>query len=278
MNLRDRIGVDLGRRIRIEDGIAAAARHGVKWIDVKIDVAPNAVESLTPDRVDRIRSACAEHGIRLGVHTLSAVNMAEVAPHVRDGVDRYFLGHLDACHRLGGEWMVVHAGYHFTSDKQMRMEAGLDRLKRLSDHAGRIGVTLLLENMNKEPEDAEVRYLAYNLEQTQFYLNKLTSPRLRWAFTANHAHLVPEGIEGFLTGLDVSRCDEVRLADCWRGGKEVHLKPGEGDLDFGSLFRRLDELGFGGHYMASFGTLDDMIAGREYLARLGEDAPPGSAG
>ena len=267
MTLRDRIGIDLGRRSKIEDGIAAAIRHGVKWIDVKIDVAPNAVESLTPDRVARIRSDCDTHGIHLGVHTMSAVNMAEVAPHVREGVDRYLVGHMEACKMLGGEWMVVHAGYHFTSDAEMRREAGLERLRRLSDHAEKIGVTLLLENMNREPDDAEVRYLAYNLEETRFYFDRLNSPRLRWAFTANHAHLVPEGVEGFLTGLDVARCDEVRLADCWRGGKEVHLKPGEGDLDFAHLFGRLDELNFQGHYMMSFGTLDDMIAARDDLAR-----------
>jgi sugar phosphate isomerase/epimerase len=229
-DLRERIGVDLGRRSRIEEGLAAAVQHGVRWVDVH----------------------------------------AEVAPHVRDGVDRYLTGHMDACKRLGGEWMVVHAGYHFTADIKMRMEAGLERLKRLSGYAEEIGITLLLENMNKEPEDAEVKYLAYNLEETQFYFERLTSPRLRWAFTPNHAHLVPEGIDGFLDAMDVSRCDEVRLADCFRGGKEVHLRPGEGDLDFDHLFRRLDELGFQGHYMMSFGTLDDMIAGREQLARRGD--------
>jgi sugar phosphate isomerase/epimerase len=274
MTLRDRIGIDLGRRSKIEDGIATAVRHGVKWIDVKIDVAPNAVESLTPERIDRIRSECERHGIHLGVHTLSAVNMAEIAPHVRDGVERYFIGHMDACKLLGGEWIVVHAGYHFTSDVKMRIEAGLERLKRLSDYGEKIGVTLLLENMNREPDDAEVRYLAYNLEETQFYFDRLDSPRLRWAFTANHAHLVPEGVEGFLAGLDISRCDEVRLADCWRGGKEVHLKPGEGDLDFASLFRRLEELDFRGHYMTAFGTLEDMIEGREYLARQADPTAP----
>lgn len=272
MSLHGRIGLDLGRRSKIEDGLEAAIRHGVRWVDVKIDVAPNAIETLTPDRIARIRTDCETHGIHLGVHTMSAVNVAEVAPHVREGVDRYLIGHMDACKMLGGKWMVVHAGYHFTSDVKMRMEAGLERLKRLSDYAEKIGVTLLLENMNREPDGAEVRYLAYNLEETQYYFERLDSPRLRWAFTANHAHLVPEGIDGFLDALDVGRCDEVRLADCWRGGKEVHLKPGQGDLDFAHLFRRLDELNFQGHYMTAFGTLDDMIEGRNYLAGLVEQA------
>ena len=122
--------------------------------------------------------------------------------------------------------------------------------------------------MNWEPDDAEVHYLAHNVEESLFYFDALKSPRLRWAFTANHAHLVPEGIEGFVDALDVGRCDEVRLADCWRNGKEVHLKPGEGDLDFAALFRLLDARGFKGHYMNAFGNMQDMIAGRDYLARI----------
>ncbi len=269
-SLRERIGIDLGQTAKIEDGIEAAVRHGIKYLDLKVDVEPNAVESLTNERVAAIRDACEKHGIHIGIHTLSGVNVAEVAPHVRDGVEQYLRGHLDACKRLGGEWMVVHAGFHFTSDVKLRTEAGIERLKQLSGYAEQVGIDLLLENMNREPDDAEVHYLAHNLEETQYYFSRLTSPRLRWAFTANHAHLVPEGIEGFLAGMDINRCDEVRLADCWRNGKEVHLKPGEGDLDFAKLFRRLDQLGFNGHYMNAFGTLQDMIDGRDYLAKLGE--------
>jgi sugar phosphate isomerase/epimerase len=273
--LRDRIGIDLGQKNKIEDGIAAAIAHGVRYLDLKIDVAPNAIESLTAARVGAIRAACEANDIRIGIHTMSAVNVAEYAPHVRDGVDRYLTGHMDACKRLGGEWMVVHAGYHFTSDVQLRMQTGLERLERLSDYAEKIGLTLLLENMNWEPDDAEVHYLGHTLEETQFYFDQLKSPRLRWAFTANHAHLVPEGVDGFLAGMDIGRCDEVRLADCFRNGKEVHLKPGEGDFDFPALFRRLDELGFAGHYMNVFGTLDDMLEGREILAKLDSQGAAG---
>lgn len=87
MNLRERIGIDLGQKNRIEDGLAAAIEHGVRYLDLKIDVAPNAIETLTDERVANIRGICDQHGIHVGIHTLSAVNVAEVAPHVRDGVD-----------------------------------------------------------------------------------------------------------------------------------------------------------------------------------------------
>jgi sugar phosphate isomerase/epimerase len=59
---------------------------------------------------------------------------------------------------------------------------------------------------------------------------------------------------------------EVRLADCFRNGREQHLRPGEGNFDFPDLFRRMDAAGFKGHYMAAFGSPDDMLAGRIKLA------------
>jgi sugar phosphate isomerase/epimerase len=64
---------------------------------------------------------------------------------------------------------------------------------------------------------------------------------------------------------------EVRVADCW-GTKEEHLKPGQGNIDFAGMFRKLDALGYRGHFTTAFGSLEDMIEGREYLAREGQKA------
>ena len=270
MNLRERIGIDLGQKNRIEDGLQAAIEHGVRYLDLKIDVAPNAIETLTDERVANIRRICDENGIHVGIHTLSAVNIAEIAPHVRDGVDRYLFGHMDACKRLGGEWMVVHAGYHFTSDVPLRREAARDRLLRLSEHAEKIGLTLLLENMNWEPDDAEVHYLGHNLEECHYYFD-----RAAIAAAALGLHGQPRAPRagrdrGFLAGMDLSRCDEVRLADCWGTARRSTCGRARANIDFPMVFRRLGELGFTGHYMNAFGTLQDMIEGREYLARCGE--------
>jgi len=65
---------------------------------------------------------------------------------------------------------------------------------------------------------------------------------------------------------------EVRLADCWRNGKEEHLVPGEGDFDFPGLFRALDAAGYAGIYTNAFGSLGDMLAGRDYLVERAREA------
>ena len=57
---------------------------------------------------------------------------------------------------------------------------------------------------------------------------------------------------------------EIRVADNL-GDKEHHMFPGEGSFDVRSLFTRLEGMGYTGHYTNGFGTLDDMIRGRDYL-------------
>ena len=50
MALRDRIGVDIGRRLRLEDAIQWAATHDVRYIDIQLDTAANAVTSFDDAR------------------------------------------------------------------------------------------------------------------------------------------------------------------------------------------------------------------------------------
>ena len=269
MTLKERIGVDLGGKRPLEDGLAWAAAHGVHYVDACLEGAPghpNAPGKLTAARIRAVRDACERHGIHLGLHSSSAVNIAETSPLLAAAADEYLATYIEAARRLGADWVVVHGGYHFTGDFSARITASIERLERAADRAEGTGVKLLLENLNREPEHAEIRYLAHNLEECREYFSRIQSPALGWAFTVNHAHLVPEGIDGFLDAMDVARCGEVRLADS-HGRWEEHLKPGQGTIDFARMFRRLEDGGYRGHYMMAFGSLEDMLAAREWLVR-----------
>ena len=266
--LRDRIGIDIGRKLRLEDALTWAAGNDVRVIDVQLDTGDNAFTTFDAARARAIRTACERSGIALGLHTLSAVNVAEYAPLVADAVDAYLQAYVDAAALLGAGWVVVHAGFHFTDDVAMRMRTGLERLKRVVAYAETKGVRLLLENLNKEPPDAEVHYLAHTLEEWRYYYDQIDSPAFALSFTANHAHLVPEGVDGFLAGMPLHRVGEVRLADCFRNGKEEHLPPGQGDFDFPGLFRALAARGYTGHYTNAFGTLDDMLRARALFSGM----------
>src|SRR5579862_4058271 len=268
MNLIDRIGIDIGRKLTLEDAVEWAAEHRVRYIDIQLDTGDNALGTISGIRGSRVRDLCTKHGVMIGLHTASAVNVAEYAPYVGDAVEAYLKAYVDAAVRLGAKWIVMHAGFHFTSDKTERIKAGLDRLQRVIAHAENKGALILLENLNKEPDDAEVQYLAHTVEEWRYYFAAIDSANFKLSFTANHAHLVPEGVDGFVDAIDLSRVAEVRLADCFRNGFEAHLKPGEGNLDFGDMFRQLERGGFKGHYTNAFGSLEDMLAGRYELLRL----------
>ena len=266
MNLRERIGFDAGRT-RLEDAVAWAVQHGFHYVDFNADGDANHLDDWNAERVSALRSTCERNAIHLGLHTSSAVNVAEVAPRVAEAVDAYLRANVDLAVRLGCEWVVVHAGYHFSSALPARMAAARDRLQRLVAHAEGAGAYLVLENLNREPEHAEVRYLAHTVEETRYYLDALHSPALGWAFTVNHAHLVPEGIDGFLDAFGVERIGEVRLADN-TGEYEIHLVPGQGTIDFAAMFARLEGAGYHRHYTMAFGGEGDKLAAREYLAAL----------
>lgn len=270
--IKDRIGIDIGVKTSIEDGITWAAQHGVRMVDFRLETGPSAFAELTADRCRAIRVQAEQAGVTVGLHTLSAVNIAEYSPYLADAADHYLHAYIDIARALNAGWVEVHAGYHFTSDVAQRMSAGRERLKRAVGYAEAQGVTLLLENMNWEPEHAEVHYLAHNLEECHYYFDAIDSPHLRWAFTVNHADLVPEGIDGFIDDMGLSRCEEVRVADS-HGQYEDHLPPGEGRIDFQHVLRRIEtDPDFKGHYMCAFGSLEIMLEGRDYLVRQAEAA------
>ena len=266
-SLHDRIGFDAGG-MRLEDAVAWAATHGFHYVDFNADQQPNHLECWDAARVHAVRQQCERHDIHLGLHTLSAVNIAEFSPCVSDAVDAYLRVNIDFAQRLGCEWIVVHAGFHFSSHVEARKAAALEHLQRAVAYAEPRGASLLLENLNFEPPDAEIHYLAHTVDECRYYFDAIASASFGWAFTVNHAHLVPEGIDGFLDAFGSTRIGEVRLADC-HGDKEEHLRPGEGNIDFQRLFQRLESSGYQHHYMMAFGSLDDRLAGREFFATCG---------
>ena len=270
--LKQRIGIDIGRRVSVEEGLEWAAKNDVQFIDVQTDIHPNALESFDAERIASVRALKEKHNINLGLHTLSGVNVAEFSPFCRDAVDAYLKAYIDLAPQVGADWIVVHGGYHFTAGRTLRMQTAIDRLKRMAGYAEEKGVLLLLENLNWEPVLAEVNYMPVTPAETMHFLTEINSPAVRWSFTANHAHFLPGvGISNFIDAVDFSLCHEVRLADN-NGSYEIHQRPGEGTIDFGAMFKKIEGLGYKGHYTNGFTTIEDMLAGRDYMVARAAEA------
>jgi sugar phosphate isomerase/epimerase len=263
MTLRDRIGFDAGG-MKLEDALEWAIANEFYFLDFNADSGPNHLESWSMERAAAVSETCERNGISIGLHTLSAVNIAETSPYVSGAVDEYLRASIDLANNLGCQWTVVHAGYHFSGDVAARQKASVDRLQRIAKYAADTGARILLENLNFEPEHAEIHYMAHDVEETRDYFDAIPPEQLGWAFTVNHSHLVPEGVQGFLDAFGIERIGEVRLADN-TGEYEVHMMPGQGTIDFASMFRGLESAGYKGHYSMAYGSPDEKIASRDWL-------------
>ena len=119
----DRIGVDINQKLPLERAVAWAIEHKVPYIDLCLDQTPELLEKSSP-RLGNARKHLEANGIELGLHTLSAVNIAETSPFVTSAADAYLAAYLEAAQKLGAGWVVVHGGYHFGGDKRVRHGRG----------------------------------------------------------------------------------------------------------------------------------------------------------
>src|SRR5215216_2917215 len=236
----------------IEDGMAWAAQNDFHFLDFNADHGANALSAWDDERVRKAREQCEQHDLHLGIHTLSAVNVAEFSPYMSEAVDAYIQANVDLGKRLGVHHVITHAGLHQSSELDLRHKASLEHLKRAADYAEKNGVTLLLENLNHEPDEAEVHYMGHSIDELQVYFQNISPSALKWGASVNHMHLLPGDFDAFFDAFGVDRIGLVLVADN-RGKYEEHLLPGQGSMDYPRLFRRLEGAGYQGPYMLTFG-------------------------
>jgi sugar phosphate isomerase/epimerase len=251
----------------LEEAIEWAADHGFVRVDFNADTSPNYPGTFTPSRVEAIRELAARRGVQIGIHTLSAVNMAEITPVMHAAVDEYVRQNFDLAAALGCGYVICHGGYHFSGDKEARLTTAIERMRLATRLAEERGIDIYFENHNREPAEAEIHYLPRDVAETRRFFDAISSPRFRWAFNVAHSYLVPDGPDGFLAAFGAARIGQVRLNDS-RARFEEHLIPGEGVVDFRRIFARLAALGYTGPYTLDFGDPDDRAHWRDEFASL----------
>lgn len=254
----------------IEDDVRWAAANGFAAAAFMTDAGANSLDAWSDDRVAKVRRLASDLKVKLIIHTLSAVNVAEFVPGMRDAVDQYLAANVDLAAKLDAD-VIVHAGMHFSERLDMRMRASIEHIARATKRAESAGVTLFLENMNRGPNDAEVHYIGCSSDELKPFFTTIPSDNLKWAFSANHAHLAPEDWTGFVDALGTERLGIVMMADC-HGTIEEHLWPGQGNLDFGGVVARLERAGYAGHYFLTFGPKDALLAGRAHVVDRAREA------
>jgi sugar phosphate isomerase/epimerase len=253
----------------LEQAIRWAVDHGFRRVDFNADNTSNYPATFTPERVALIRKLAAQHGVAIGIHTSSAVNMAEITPVMAAAADEYVRQNLDLAKTLGGTHVIVHGGFHFSSDVEARFAAAIERLKLAVRLAEERDLELHFENHNLEPEHAEIHYIPHTVAEAQRSFGSVSSPKLRWACNVGHAMLVPDGFDGFLEAFGADMIGHVRLHDT-NGIWEEHFRPGEGGgiVDFRHVFATLHERGYRGPFTLDFGAPDEKALWRDRWAAL----------
>jgi sugar phosphate isomerase/epimerase len=250
----------------LERAIQWATENGFSRLQFNADAPPNYPATFDPARVRAIREQVEREGLELGIHTSSAVNMAEITPVMAAAADEYLRQNLDLAAALGCAYVIGHGGFHFSSDRDSRLDTAVERMQRATEWADQRKLEIHFENHNKEPDQAEIHYLAQDVAETRRFFEAIDAPHFLWAANVGHAELVPEGFDGFLDAFGADRIGHVRLHDT-HGRFEEHLVPGEGIVDFRHVFRRLSALNYRGCFTLNFGSSEQRAAWRETFAQ-----------
>ena len=68
---------------------------GVRYVDFRLETDPTSFAAFTSQRCEAIRQRAEQSGITIGLHTLSAVNIAEFSPHLAEAADHYLRAYID---------------------------------------------------------------------------------------------------------------------------------------------------------------------------------------
>ena len=249
----------------LERALEQAVELGFTRVDFNADKPEDYPATFTPERIAAVRRLAERHGLTIGIHTLSAINMAEITPVLHAAIDRYLLDTFDLAQALGCAYVICHGGYHFGGDREARLRTAIDRMQRAAEWAEKRGIDIYFENHNTEPDEAEIHYMPRDVAETRLFFDAVRSPRFKWAFNVGHAHLVPDGLDGFLDAFGVENIGQVRLNDT-HGRYEEHLLPGEGIVDFRRVFRELTRRGYTGPFTLDFGDAQQRAEWRDTFA------------
>lgn len=250
----------------VEEYFKFAADNGFPRLDLGCESPVNFPQTFTAQRVRRIKRLAEKHGIRYGLHSASFVNTAEIMPTVRKASEEHLLEYIRLSKELSAEYCVIHCGYHFSLFKEVVMENLLRTLRAAVRLAEKIRLPLVIENMNVVHPDCEIVYLGVTVDELAQVFGAIPSPYLGLALDLGHANLLPGGADPFIETFPDKIC-HLHISDN-NGVLDQHLRVGEGNINFKSIFGRLEEIGFAGTATLEVSSDEDRVESRRRLLSL----------
>jgi sugar phosphate isomerase/epimerase len=250
----------------VEEYFKFAADNGFRRLDLGCENPVNFPQTFTKERIRRIKRLSEKYGIRYGVHSASFVNTAEIMPTVRKASEQHLLEYVRLSKELSAEYCVIHCGYHFNLFKEVVMENLLRTLRAAVRLAEKLRLLLVIENMNVVHPDCEIVYLGVTVDELAQVFEAISSPYLGLALDLGHANLLPRGAEHFIETFP-DKIYHLHISDN-NGILDQHLRVGEGNINFKSIFGRLEGIGFAGTATLEVSSDEDRIESRRRLLGL----------
>jgi len=219
-----------------EDAVSDIIRAGSRYIEV-VDAGPH---TLTQPRVGRLQEIKASYDLRYSVHApFTDVNLSADDSHVRDAI----LERLETSIRWAselGEVLVFHPGNSTAVERVSpgsAWDTNLQSVRRLLRYAEECGVKALIENV---PEPFP--YVMKSVEHFARFFEEI-GVEAEMVLDVAHANIRGEALEFIRRFGD--RIEHVHVSDN-DGESDVHLRVGEGNIDWEKTLKSLEESPFDG--------------------------------
>jgi 2-dehydrotetronate isomerase len=241
--------------------IDAAAAAGFKAVELHFPYA--TPPGLVADR-------CAARGVELlGINTDVAPERGEsgLAAVPGRGADARALVDraVDWVSAAGGAAVHVMAGKVPPERRAEGRAALLDTLAYAADRAEEAGLVILLEPLN--PDDMP-GYFYSRVEEAAEVIDRLGRPQVRLMFDCYHVGRVGEDITAAL------RTCFPLVAHIQFAAVPSRAEPDEGDVDYATIFREIDGLGWPGWVGAEYRPRGAVEDGLGWVAALGQRLGP----
>jgi sugar phosphate isomerase/epimerase len=225
------------------------AELGLEFIDLTLEPPVAAAWRVN---TSAIRRALDDTGMHVVGHTAYYLPMANAFETIRKAAVDEFKRCLDAFAAVGAKWMNLHPDRHTPMhDRAFYIHRNLESLVEMQEHADRVGVGLMIENLpgdyNSAPQLGEL-------------LRPM--PKLGLHLDIGHANLmVPHNTTEEILDAWGMRLQHVHLHDNRGGHADLHLPLGTGTVDVRWALRQLRKHNYDGTI-----TLEVFSPDRHYLA------------
>lgn len=192
---------------------------------------------------ERVGRALADAGLEAGCllytgfEQIRDTRWGRTGREARDWIGAELRSAVEAAERVGATRLVVLGGSDPAVTREAQVEAFVDNLRFGADLAGRAGMVLCLETLDRQRVPG---MLLHHIADAQAIVRRVAHPHVRLVFDTAHVHAMDGDVVSRLTEV-WDAVEVMQLAD-----SPGRLQPGTGEIDFAGVLRLAATRGYAG--------------------------------